>query len=55
MGADWKLTDLAAALDRDPGTVRNYINRLVSEKVVTVVGDDPEHDGRGRAAKLYST
>lgn len=52
----WKLADLAAAaLDRDPGTVRNYINRLVTESIVMVVGDDPEHDGRGRAAKLYPT
>lgn len=54
LGSGWKLTDLAAALDRDSTTVRNYVNKLVDEKVVTVVGDDPKHDGRGRAPKIYA-
>jgi len=45
---------LAAALDRDTTTVRNYANKLVEEGIVTVVGDDPKHDGRGRAPKIYA-
>ena len=54
LGSGWRLTDLAAALNRDPTTVRNYVNKLVDTKVVTVVGDDPKHDGRGRAPKIYA-
>lgn len=54
LGNGWKLSDLAAALDRDPGTTRNYVNRLIKENIVRVEGDDPQHDGRGRAAKVYS-
>ena len=54
LGAQWKLTDLAEKLDRDVTTVRNYVNKLVEDGSVTVVGDDPEHDGRGRAAKVYA-
>lgn len=55
LGSGWKLSDLAAALDRDSATVRNYVNKLVVDGVVTVVGDDPKHDGRGRAPKIYAT
>lgn len=55
LGRTWKLADLASALGREPTTVRNYVNKLVGEGRVTVVGDDPEHDGRGRAAKIYAT
>jgi len=54
LSSGWKLGDLAAALNRDPTTVRNYVNKLISDSVITVVGDDPKHDGRGRAAKLYA-
>jgi hypothetical protein len=54
LGSSWKLTDLAAKLDRDAPTVRNYVNKLVEEGAVNVIGDDPEHDGRGRAAKIYA-
>lgn len=54
LGSGWKLTDLATALDRDTTTVRNYANKLVSEGIITVVGDDPKHDGRGRAPKIYA-
>lgn len=54
LGSGWKLTDLAAALDRDATTVRSYVNKLVAEGVVTVAGDDPKHDGRGRAPKIYA-
>jgi hypothetical protein len=53
LGSGWKLADLAAALDREPATVRNYVNKLVEEGLVSVIGDDAEHDGRGRAAKIY--
>ena len=51
--AEFKLTDLAAAIGREPGTTRNYLNKLVSSGVVAEVGDDPNHDGRGKASKLY--
>ena len=54
LGSGWKLSDLAAALDREPATVRNYVAKLVDEGVITVVGDDPNHDGRGRAPKIYA-
>lgn len=33
--------------ERDRTTVRNYVNRLIEEGIVLVVGDDPQHDGRG--------
>lgn len=55
LGSGWRLKDLANALDRDSATVRNYVSKLVEDGSVEVVGDDPEHDGRGRAAKIYST
>lgn len=55
LGSGWKLSDLASALKRDTPTARNYVNRLISEGHVTVIGDDPKHDGRGRAPKIYAT
>lgn len=55
LGGGWKLADLAEVLDRDPGTARNYLNKLISEGLVSEAGDDPAHDGRGRAPKLYAT
>ena len=54
LGEQWRLSDLAAKLDRDPATARNYINKLVDNGSVVIAGDDPNHDGRGRAPKLYS-
>jgi hypothetical protein len=54
LGSGWKLSDLAASLERDAATVRNYVNKLVEAGVVVVVGDDPKHDGRGRAPKIYA-
>ncbi|HYI60899.1 MAG TPA: hypothetical protein VEW93_03735 [Acidimicrobiales bacterium] len=51
--ADWKLADLAEKLERDITTTRNYVRKLTDEGSVVEVGDDPEHDGRGRAAKVY--
>lgn len=50
---EFKLSDLAEAIGRETGTTRNYLNKLVEQGVVGVVGDDPNHDGRGKAAKLY--
>lgn len=53
LGSGWKLTDLAVVLDREPMTVRNYVNKLMEQGVVADLGGDPSHDGRGRAAKIY--
>lgn len=53
LGSGWKLTDLAAVLEREPMTVRNYVAKLIEQGLVSDIGDDPNHDGRGRAAKLY--
>jgi hypothetical protein len=55
LGDRWKLGDLAAALDRDPATIRNYVNKLIADGAVEDLGDDPQHNGRGRAAKLYAS
>ena len=55
LGDAWRLSDLAEALDRDVATVRNYVNKLVEDGSVKVVGDDPQHDGRGRAPKIYAS
>lgn len=52
---EWRLADLAAKLDRDPTTTRNYLKKLMAAGTVTEIGDDPSHDGRGRAPKLYKT
>lgn len=54
LGDSWRLSDLAEALDRDVATVRNYVNKLIEDDSVRVVGDDPVHNGRGRAPKLYA-
>lgn len=53
LGSGWKITDLASKLDREPMTVRNYVLKLIEQGVVADLGDDPKHDGRGRAAKIY--
>ncbi len=53
LGSGWKLADLAVVLEREQMTVRNYVNKLVEQGVVKDLGEDPKHDGRGRAAKLY--
>lgn len=55
LGAKWKLGDLASALDREPATIRNYVNKLIADGSVTDLGDDPQHNGRGRAPKLYAS
>lgn len=53
LGTQWKLSDLAEKIDRDPTTTRNYLKKLMEAETVTEIGDDPSHDGRGRAPKLY--
>ena len=50
---EFRLTDLAAAIGREPATSRNYLNQLVANGVVAVVGDDPNHHGKGKPPKLY--
>ena len=53
LGSGWKLTDLAVVLKREPMTVRNYVTKLIEQGVVSDLGEDPKHNGRGRAAKIY--
>lgn len=53
LGSGWRLADLAGVLDRDPMTVRNYVTKLIERGVVADLGDDPRHEGRGRAPKIY--
>jgi len=55
LGKKWKLSEMAAEIDRDAATARNHVNKLVDQGFVDVLGDDPNHDGRGRAPKLYAT
>ncbi len=55
LGKNWKLADLALAVDRDSNTTRNYVKKLIADGLVTEIGDDPSHDGRGRAPKLYTS
>ena len=47
------LKDVAAAIDRETGTTRRYVQQLVDRGVISDLGDDPDHDGRGRAPRLY--
>lgn len=53
LGSGWRLADLADALDREPMTVRNYVTKLIDQGVIADLGDDPRHNGRGRAPKIY--
>lgn len=48
---DFKLVELATAIDREVNTTRNYLGRLVADGKVQVVGEDPS--GRGKPAKIY--
>jgi hypothetical protein len=48
---DFKLADLAAAIDREVATTRNYLMRLVGDGKVVEVGEDAS--GRGKPAKIY--
>jgi len=51
---EFKLVDLANALGREPATTRNYLVKLITQGKVGEVGDDPNHSGKGKPAKLYS-
>lgn len=53
LGSGWKLADLASTLGRDTATARNYVNKLIDEGLLVDLGEDPKHDGRGRAPKVY--
>ena len=48
---EFKLADLATAIDRETATTRNYLIRLVGDGKVTEVGEDAS--GRGKPAKIY--
>jgi hypothetical protein len=49
----FRLAELAAAIDREVATTRRYLQQLLERGSVRELGDDPDHDGRGRAPKLY--
>jgi hypothetical protein len=53
LGSGWKLSDLAEALGSSPATTRNYVIKLIEDGTISDLGEDPKHDGRGRAPKLY--
>lgn len=53
LGSGWKVADLADALQREKGTVVNYIKQLLDNGTIADLGEDPKHDGRGRAPKIY--
>ena len=53
LGSGWRITHLATKLGREPMTVRNYVAKLIEQNVISDLGDDPKHDGRGRAPKTY--
>jgi hypothetical protein len=50
---EFRLAELAASIDREPATTRNYLNKLIEQGIVAEVGDDPNHSGKGKAPKLY--
>lgn len=52
-GEEYLLADIAALINREPPTTRNYVNRLLAEGVVEDLGDDPNHDGKGKPAHVY--
>lgn len=45
--------DVEDATEASSGTVRKALNELLSEGKLTAK-DDPDHDGRGRPAKIFS-
>ena len=51
LGPRWKISELAARLDREIATVRNHVKKLVADGEVKEVGEDAS--GPGRPAKLY--
>lgn len=51
---EFKISDLATAINRENGTTRTYVLKLVEAGMLKEVGDDPSHSGRGKAAKIYA-
>lgn len=51
---EFKLSDLAEKIDRPTATTRNYVKKLMEAGKVGEVGPDPDHDGRGKAAIIYT-
>jgi hypothetical protein len=51
---EFRLTELAESIDREPATTRNYLNKLIDQGIIAEVGDDPRHSGKGKAPKLYA-
>lgn len=49
----FSLGDAASAIERDNGTTRVYVVKLVTAGRIRKVGEDPEYDGRGRAPIVY--
>lgn len=50
---EFSVQDLAEAIDREVGTARNYIPRLLTDGTIVEVGPDPTSNGRGKARTLY--
>ena len=48
---EFRLAELAAAIDREVATTRNYLLRLLGDGKVVEVGEDAS--GRGKPAKIY--
>lgn len=53
MRGDWKLSDLADVLQRDPQATRNALRRLLDDKKVEEIGLDTSSKRPGRTPKLY--
>jgi hypothetical protein len=53
MRGDWRLSDLADVLQRDPQATRNALRRLLDDKKVEEIGLDTSSKRRGRTPKLY--
>lgn len=51
LGDTFKVADLAREIERDVTTTRNYVNRLVADGLLVVMGEDSS--GTGRPAKIY--
>lgn len=47
------IAELADLIERNTGTTTNYVRKLLSRGALVDLGDDPNHDGRGRAPKRY--
>jgi hypothetical protein len=48
---EFRLAELASAIDREVATTRNYLQRLIGDGKVVEVGEDAS--GRGKPAKIY--